>query len=121
MKQIRHVTCNGLKNPLGINRGQVCFSWRIEGDQQNIYQRSYRIQVWQEEGGLVWDSGSRETDCCLYIPYQGEALMEKSLYFYQVTVVDNRGDVLVSGRQSFETGPGGFLYAGSEAGALQPV
>ena len=65
------------------------FSWRIEADERDILQKSYRITV-QANGKTVWDSGVRESRAQSFIGYEG-ALQPQTEYVWTVRVSDNRG------------------------------
>lgn len=104
MKKLKNITCSGLENPLGLDREHVDFSWQLDTDQCNIYQRSYEINVWDEYGHPVWASGPVDSDQCLYVPYGGATLKSRTGYEYQITVTDNDGSVITGRRMTFETG-----------------
>ena len=54
------VTVEYQKEPIGID---VCprFSWKLESQEENTYQKSYEISV-AKEGKSVWASGRGKTD-----------------------------------------------------------
>lgn len=104
MKKIKAVTCNHLYNPIGIDSENIYFSWQIDSDRKNIYQKNYSIIVWDVDDAEIWNSGIVNSEDCLYIAYEGVELKEKSAYRYQITITDNQDEVLVSERQFFETG-----------------
>ncbi len=98
------VRCNSLKNPLGIDTTTPMFSWKLETEEQNVFQIDYRIQVWDEDEACVWDSGRIEDAKSVYIPYQGQALKEKMQYTYQVTVTATDNLTATAQGNTFETG-----------------
>lgn len=104
MKEIVNVTCCGRKNPIGLGTEPVSFSWQIRSEENDVYQRAYRIRVQEEAGRLVWDSGRRESAASVHIPYQGVPLESREAYRYQVESVLTDGTVLQSGRMTFEMG-----------------
>lgn len=76
-----------LENPLAVVRTPR-FSWRIESRARAQIQRAYQLQVFDEKGALVWDSGkvySRET---VGIRYGGAPLASGEEYRWQVCVWD---------------------------------
>ena len=60
--------------------------------------RSYRIQVarsekeLKSETNLIWDTGDVPSDESVLIPYQGEALNSRELYFWRVKASTNAGE-----------------------------
>ena len=65
------------------------FSWRVETEKRNVRQESYRVQVWDEQGNSVWDSGTVEASRMAGIQYEGKELQSKKndlackLYIFQ--------------------------------------
>ena len=68
-------------NPLGIGTSTPRFSWQITSDRKGVVQTSYQILVASSREKLdrneadLWDSGERNSDEQLWIPYQGKALL----------------------------------------------
>lgn len=77
-------------NPLGIDCTPY-FSWMLESDVPDTMQASYHIQLLEENGSVVWDSGTVDSDCNTYIPYPGDLLKSRHIYQWTVTVTDNHG------------------------------
>ena len=50
------LTCEYLKEPLGVQNPKPRFAWRVNGEWENTVQVSYRVHVWRGEQE-VWDSG----------------------------------------------------------------
>ncbi len=93
-------------NPIGITKDAPRFSWKMESREKDTLQKSYQIIVKKtdaEDENVVWDTGVKEDDCSVLIPYTGENLEEESLYIIQVSVEDNHGNIAeITG--TFETG-----------------
>ncbi len=90
-------------NPIGITDKVPRFSWKMASDEQNTIQTSYEIKVMDEKKNQVWDSGKREVDESVLIPYEGETLADETLYIVHVSVADNHGNIEeITG--TFETG-----------------
>ncbi len=75
-------------------------------------QKAYRIIVadtptaLSKEEGLLWDSGKRETEESLHIPYEGQSLRPFQSYYWKVKVWGNLGhEPQWSEMQQFQTGP----------------
>lgn len=94
------------KNPIGIG-DRVYFSWKMESDEKDTKQKSYRLKVYKKEAGkdntLVMDSEEVESDELAYIPYKGKELESKSVYLWEVSVKDNHGNEDCK-EATFETG-----------------
>lgn len=76
---------NNRVNPVVLNQGDVYFGWNIDSENQNIYQNYYRIEVWEEDGAIVWDSGQIFENKMQYIRYQGNLLEGEKKYCWKVT------------------------------------
>ena len=59
MKLYDLMTDNRRENIL-VGSKKPVFSWRVETEKRNVHQESYRVQVWDEQGNSVWDSGTVE-------------------------------------------------------------
>ncbi|NLC96483.1 MAG: hypothetical protein GX675_02810 [Erysipelotrichaceae bacterium] len=47
--KIYDMQCNDMVEPIGIDSPIIMFSWKLESDISNIYQKSWRIKVWDED------------------------------------------------------------------------
>lgn len=90
-------------NPVGIDERQPAFSWRMESKAIGAAQTAYRIEVQDEQGKVVWDSGRVESAVSQGILYEGEELAPSSAYTWFVTVTDQDGKDLISEKASFVT------------------
>ena len=91
------------KNPIGLTNKAPRFSWKIESQEKDTLQTAYEINVTDETGKAVWNSGKRESDQSVLISYEGEILADEMLYKVEVSVADNHGNVEAVGG-TFETG-----------------
>ena len=91
------------ENPIGLTDKAPRFSWKIESEEQNTIQTAYEINVTDEKGNVVWNSGKKASDQSVLIPYEGEKLADEMLYKVEVSVADNHGNV-ESIEGTFETG-----------------
>ena len=90
MKAI-HLKCNDFLNPVQVEENPL-FSWNIPCNRNGAGQTAYRIQVYQgKETDNIWDTGRTEGNRCLYIPYEGQALMADSQYFWRVKYWNEKG------------------------------
>ena len=90
-------------NPIGLTDKAPRFSWKIEAEEQNTIQTAYKINVTDENGNVVWNSGKKASDQSVLIPYEGEKLKDEMLYKVKVSVTDNHGKA-ASTKGTFETG-----------------
>lgn len=65
---------NNLKENNNVGRQNPVFGWRVKSDRENIFQESYRIRIWTEDGELVWDSGCMKSSRMSNISYEGKEL-----------------------------------------------
>ena len=98
-----------LAEPTGITR-TAQFSWQMRSKKPNVVQTAYCIRVatsktdLKKGHNLLWDSGRRDSDESVAVPYQGRRLPYQSQVFWQVEVWLSTGEHLVSPVQSFLTG-----------------
>ncbi len=92
MLQAVKLTCESRINPIGLDEKSPRFSWQMISDERNVLQGAYQVRVYRENAEEpVWDSGKTESGQSLLIPYEGEALLPRTRYFWQVQLWDNRG------------------------------
>src|SRR5690554_3945743 len=86
------------ENPEGVGTSTPRFSWQIASNVQDIHQKAYRIQVarseqdLKKETNLLWDSGDVPNDESVLIPYEGEALLSREVYYWRVKAITNQGE-----------------------------
>lgn len=68
------------------------FSWKLESNEQNVWQKNYRIMV-QTGNHIVWDSGTITSKKQNFIVYEGDTLEPETAYHWSVTVTDNHGNM----------------------------
>lgn len=103
MLTIQNITCEHMVNPLSVTTKNPRFSWELKSDENDIYQDFYKIQVWEENGEIVWDSGKQGSRETTLIPYMGKALKSASCYRYGITVWDRDNHEVTSNPEKFET------------------
>jgi alpha-L-rhamnosidase len=91
--------------PLGSDNAKPVFSWRMvtSPDLREQFQKAYSIQVTDEVGDIVWDSGKIENSASIGISYKGEKLIPATRYSWKVKVWNQDGNTLESDSW-FETG-----------------
>lgn len=90
-------------NPMGIDAGDVKFSWAMETSRTGAAQKSYEITVTDDQGNVVWNTKA-DSDVSTDIAYEGDALQLETGYTWTVTVTAENGDVYTSEPATFETG-----------------
>lgn len=104
MSEIVNLTCNGRANPIGLGGEGISFSWQIQSEEDDVYQRGCRIRVQDERGGPVWDSGPIDGSGTVHIPYRGAPLCSREVYRYQVESELTSGAVLKSAPNTLKWG-----------------
>lgn len=102
MLKVYDLTTEYKREPLGLDEAQPHFGWKLDSDQQDTVQASYRLQIVQS-GDVVWDSGTVESAQSILIEYLGPNLTPRTEYSWTVTVWDNHGET-AEGTSRFETG-----------------
>ena len=62
--------------PLALDVPSPRFGWQLVSNphERGIYQTAYQLEVKDEAGKVVWNSGKVTTDVSQHVTYQGEAL-----------------------------------------------
>lgn len=89
--------------PLGIDVEKPRFSWIMESNKNGAYQKAYQIEVTDESGTMVWNSGKVGRDTSLNIRYEGSALQPTTRYHWKLTVWNEKNKKLLASSW-FETG-----------------
>lgn len=82
---------NYLASPLGIDRTPV-FSWKLLSDSSSAVQSAYQIEVTNENGVAVWDSGRISSERPFAITYEGIPLESCMRYRWRVRVWNSDGE-----------------------------
>lgn len=86
------------ENPQGLGTSTPRFSWQISSAQPDLQQEAYQIQVAGSEqdlekgNNLLWDSGIVSDDESILIPYKGDALSPREVYYWRVKIITNQGE-----------------------------
>ena len=81
---------NYLTAPLGIDRTPV-FSWKLSADGGSNGQTSYQIEVTDDNGEMLWDSGKIDAETPYGILYEGTPLQSSRRYSWRVRIWDADG------------------------------
>lgn len=87
--------------PLGIEENPY-FSWMLISGEKNVMQTSYSLQVIDEAGRVIWNTGKVLSEQSAYVNYEGKTLKSRTRYVWKVTVEDNHGN-LAEASSEFET------------------
>ena len=103
MFRIQEIHIEEMTTPMGIDVEQPVFSWILETEENNMAQKSVRIQVGTVPGeNDCWDSGRMDTDRSIGIRYAGQKLLPCTRYYVRITVCGQYGNrsVTETGRES---------------------
>ena len=95
---IEDLTCNYLKNPLGVDSTKPRLSWKLKSDIRGQKQTAYRILVSGSNALLdadkadLWDTGKVELEDSIFVIYQGKRLKSRQGCFWKVCVWDKDGN-----------------------------
>lgn len=105
MKLYDLTTDNRRENIL-VGSCQPVFGWKVKTKERNVYQENYRIRVWDEKGGQVWDSGIVAASEMTNIPYEGAPLESGAKMTWHVccTFRCENGEKEAEEESFFETG-----------------
>ncbi len=99
--KLTSLTCEYKNCPIAIDEAKPRFSWMLE-DAGSAMQKWRRIVV-RDGDKVVWDSGKVEAGDSVLIAYDGDALLPRTHYVWEVEVgLDN--DATVKAESCFETG-----------------
>ena len=107
--------CDGRRDPVGVDRDAVRFSWLMQSESRGQSQRGYVLQVASSRDALgagrpdTWDSGSVASPDSVLVPYGGPALASARAYYWRVRVLD------AAGRLTAWSAPARFVTALSDA------
>jgi len=102
MDKLMDARTNHQVSPLGITTKNATFSWKMASDRFGATQKSYHLILSCGEK-VVWDSGQVDSSLSYGVTCP-VILSERTLYQWQVHVVDEKGTQLHSEIAIFETG-----------------
>ena len=94
---INNLTCEYLKNPLGIDVLEPRLSWMLYSEKRGEVQTAYQILVASSEENIaadkgdLWDSGNVESDQSVHVLYAGSKLASGLRCWWKVRVWDRDG------------------------------
>jgi alpha-L-rhamnosidase len=100
--ELRNLTVENLRNPIGIGVKTPRFSWQLVSNKQNVKQSTFEIRV-KEGKNTVWASGKVASESSLFNKYAGSPLASDTKYTWQIRVWDNQGNTSKWATASFGT------------------
>lgn len=105
-----HLTCEYMRNPLGIDTRKPRFCWLFSSDQRNQVQTAYELIVSdnidsiQRGKGNRWSSGKITSGQNIQVEYKGSELTSFTKYYWRVKVYNKNDEASSwSDINSFET------------------
>ncbi len=91
---VKHLLCENLANPIGLDTQYPRFTWQLEADRRNVLQTAYEIRVSKDMTmkTAVWATGKVVSDQSVLVSYAGSPLESNQRYYWQVRVWDNDGN-----------------------------
>ncbi len=95
---ISDLTCESLKDPLGVNTLLPRFSWKNNSIRQGATQTAYQILVaddikkLNEKEANLWNSGKTPSSSNIWVEYAGKSLQSGQLSFWKVRVWGENDD-----------------------------
>ncbi len=96
------ITCEYMDLPLAVTNPHPVFSWKLESEKANVYQKAYEIIV-KNDDEIVWDSGVVNSSESIGISYEGTPLEPLSSYSYQIRVQNQDEEWMEGDIHYFET------------------
>ncbi|MEV6373277.1 alpha-L-rhamnosidase [Micromonospora musae] len=120
------------REPLGLGERQPRLSWKLESDRRGAAQSAYRLTAAERAADLdapdrlLWDTGRREADDGLLVPWDGPVLRSATRYHWRVEVWHETGAAAGTAQSWFETGllhrdEWSAVWIGRDPALLPPV
>ncbi len=96
---IEDIRCENQHNPLGIDKLQPSFNWKITGDKRGTFQTAYQIMVassidlLNSDNPDLWDSKKTVSGQNTFISYSGKKLNSATKYYWKARIWDQSGEV----------------------------
>jgi alpha-L-rhamnosidase len=96
--QPHELTCEYIKNPLGIAEQKPRLTWTMQGSQRAQQQSAYELIVSddlktiQQIKGNIWESGKVLSAQNILVPYNGKPLQPFTRYYWRVKVYNQDGN-----------------------------
>ncbi len=96
---VSDLLCEGLVNPLGIDKTSPRFSWKTISSKNGTEQKAFQLLVassldlLKEGKADLWDSGKVESANSVFVPYQGKSLQPGFPAVWKVRIWNETGAV----------------------------
>lgn len=101
---IKKCTINNIEEHAVVDNDKLSFSWQMESDKNNVFQKGYEIKILNESKEIVWSSGKIESNNSIDVKDAKIDLKNKVEYFFKIKVWNNYGEIAESQLKSFEIG-----------------
>ena len=91
MLNLYDLSVNGVKSPAFVPCAPLYVGWKLESDNTNVKQASYRVILAAAGSEPVWDTKVVRSAKSVHIPFDG-ALQSRTEYTLTVAVTDNHGE-----------------------------
>ena len=77
---VKHLRCEYLENPLGIDAVNPRLSWQLDSDERGQKQTAYRLLVassrdkLNDDVGDLWDTKKNKSDQAIHVAYNGKGV-----------------------------------------------
>lgn len=94
---IYDLQCEGMENPLGIDRVQPELQWKISDERRGAAQTAWQVlvastpQLLDKDQGDLWDSGKTESSQSVHVTYQGAVPSSGQTCYWKVKIWDQEG------------------------------
>ena len=91
MLKIVNFKLNHESFPTFVECKNLRFSWELDSDKQENFQKNYQIRIFGDRGNLVVDTGVVESEDCVDVAIKNGGLSCESIYTAEVLVTDIYG------------------------------
>lgn len=95
--EVYDLRCEGLENPLGIDKTSPRFSWKVGSERNGTGQSAYQVLVafdqkdLTEERADLWNSGKVGSSASIFVSYGGQSLSPGRVAWWKVRIWDETG------------------------------
>lgn len=107
---IKHLQCEMLTDPLGIDVQQPRLSWQLDTEVPDVMQTHYQVLVASTPDKLTatqadyWNSGKVTSDNAMTVRYAGKKINDKTQVYWKVKVWTTQGETAWSNTATWSTG-----------------
>lgn len=96
--RVRHLRCEYMKDPIGIEEDRPRLFWNIESEAIEVVQKSYQIlaantkEALKKRDSLIVDTGWIDSGESTFVDYPGNPVAPEQEIFWQVRIKDTKGN-----------------------------